>query len=71
MAKKLIYYFFILIFFVIYFNIFSFFYRRIGMLIDPSFLHVLVMVHIFVSIVIIVPASVATTRKVFDIIKST
>lgn len=70
MQKKLIYYFFILVFFVIYFKIFSYLYRQILILVNPSFLNVLVMGQIFILIVILVPASVATTRKVFEIIKS-
>ncbi|WP_059174009.1 hypothetical protein [Bacillus sp. FJAT-27445] len=71
MAKQLIYYFFILIFFVIYFKLFSFFYKRIGLMFDPSYINVLVMLQIFITIVILIPVSVATTRKVFEIIKST
>ncbi|WP_053367981.1 hypothetical protein [Bacillus sp. FJAT-27245] len=70
MGKQLIYYFFIGIFFVIYFKLFRFLYVRIGMMFDSSYVNILVMLQIFITIVILIPASVATTRKVFDIIKS-
>ncbi|MBP1943576.1 hypothetical protein [Cytobacillus luteolus] len=70
MEKKIVYYFFISIFFVLYVLIFDHFYKYIDMLFPPNVGLILFMFQIGFSIVILVPASVVTTRKIFEIIQS-
>lgn len=71
MEKTILYYLLTIIFFVIYILVFDYFYKALFsnfVAIDYGLL--LFLLQIGISIVILFPASVATTNKVFEIIRS-
>ncbi|MBS8263966.1 hypothetical protein DYI25_05905 [Mesobacillus boroniphilus] len=68
MEKKFVYYFLSLIFFIGYVLIFDYFFKYVEMMFVPYTL-LLFVFQIGFSIVILFPASVVTTNKIFDIIR--
>lgn len=70
MAKQFVFYLLSLIFFVCYVFIFNYFFKYIETMFVPYGL-VIFILQIGFSIVILFPASIVTTNKIFDIIRGT